>query len=648
MALVLLPLLLLLCGAAAAALPGRWRAASFGSLGALMASLLAAAGGFYALISGLKAEIVFAWPLPLGACRIGVDPLSAFFVLLIGVVAAPAALYGRKYLAGQGAKAALSWCWYNLLVAAMLLVVLARDGFLFLIAWEAMSLASFFLVMYDSEKEGVARAGWIYLVATHLGTAFLLVMFLLLGRGDTSFAHFSATGAWAGVIFAAALIGFGTKAGLVPLHIWLPEAHPVAPSHVSALMSGAMIKTGIYGLLRVLTFLGPPQPWWGWVLLGIGLVSGLLGVLSALAQHNLKRLLAYSSVENVGIVAMGLGLGLLCLHADMPAVAALGFCGALLHALNHAIFKGLLFLGAGSVLHATGTGELDRMGGLIKRMPVTGATFMVGAAAISGLPPLNGFVSEFLVYAAGFAAVMSTGGPVWSGLAVVAGLALIGGLAAACFVKAFGIVFLGTPRGPEAQKAHEAPPAMQAAMVTLALLCVAIGLSAPAMIQIILPVTAQLVPDIYPVIPAVLIGLLGWITPCAIFIIVCALLLLWLRGRLLGRRRVKQGETWGCGYTRSSPRVQYTASSFSQPIEGMFASVLRPRQNLETPHGFFPVQARLATQTAELFMRAVYEPALRAILGLAALFRAVQQGRTHLYILYIVVTLLLLLIWNLG
>ncbi len=359
-----------------------------------------------------------------------------------------------------------------------------------------MSLASFFLVMFDHEKDEVMRAGWTYLAATHLGTAFLLVMFLVLGAGGSlDFSALTASGLPAALVFAAALIGFGTKAGFVPLHVWLPEAHPAAPSHVSALMSGVMIKTGIYGLLRVMTFLGAPAAWWGWSLVVIGAVSGVAGVLFALAQHDLKRLLAYHSVENIGIIALGLGIGILGTVSANPVVAAMGFCGALLHVVNHGIFKSLLFLGAGSVLHATGTRAIDRLGGLIKSMPVTGAAFLVGAAAICALPPLNGFVSEFLVYSAAFNSV-AAGTQVWGGMVVIGGLALIGGLAAACFTKAFGVVFLGEPRSRDAVGVHEAPLSMCWPMATLAALCLAIGLTAPWMVELVMPAVAQLTPSV--------------------------------------------------------------------------------------------------------------------------------------------------------
>ena len=450
------------------------------------------------LVSGQSQSLRLAWPLPLGSANMEIDPLSAVFAAAIALVTMLAAVYGSEYLQTHAGRKNLgvSWFFFNLLTASMLLVVVARNGVLFLMSWELMSLASFFLVTLEDEKESVRRAGWIYLVAMHLGTAFLLALFLLLGKnaGSLDFERLSAAAAPSGVLFLLAVIGFGTKAGFIPMHVWLPEAHPAAPSHVSAVMSGVMIKTGIYGLLRMLTLLGPPPAWWGWTLVAIGVVSGVLGVLYALSQHDLKRLLAYHSVENIGIIALGLGVGVLGISYGNPAMAALGFTGGLLHVVNHAVFKSLLFLGAGSVLHATGTGELDRLGGLLKRMPVTGATFLIGAAAISGLPPLNGFVSEFLIYLGAVAGLGGQAGaaPAWPlmSVLVVGGLALIGGLAAACFTKAFGIVFLGEPRSDEAAHAHEAGAAMRWPMVVLAGLCVLIGLAAPLWPLVLQPAVA--------------------------------------------------------------------------------------------------------------------------------------------------------------
>ena len=356
------------------------------------------------------------WPVPFGEFFIELDPLTAWFLLPTLLLSALSAIYGVGYLRSWQGRRSLGpvWFFYCLLVLGMVLVLVARNAVLFLVAWELMALASFFLVTFEHERESVREAGWIYFVATHLGTAFLLAFFLLLARetGSMDFDVWAEKGihtqGLAGILFLLAVVGFGTKAGFMPLHVWLPEAHPAAPSHVSALMSGVMIKTGIYGLLRAFTFLGMPPLWWGWVLIGIGLTSGVLGVLFALAQHDLKRLLAYHSVENIGIIALGLGVGLLGMSTGSSMLIVLGFGGALLHVVNHALFKGLLFLGAGAVLHGTGTLEIDHLGGLLKRMPWTAATFLIGAVAISGLPPLNGFVSEFLIFFGAFKGGIST------------------------------------------------------------------------------------------------------------------------------------------------------------------------------------------------------------------------------------------------
>ncbi len=417
---LLIPVAVLLAGGLLALAAGkRARAASLvGAAGAVAGCGLALGQAAEALVGGQVVSFRAAWDVPLGSVYLVLDPLAAVFVAAIALVSGLAAIYGSLYLAHyEGRKnLGVSWLFFNVLVASMLLVVLARNGVFFLVCWEVMSLASFFLVLFEAERDGVCRAGWTYLVATHLGTAFLLALFAFLGRdaGSLDFDLFRATPDVANVAFLLAVAGFGTKAGFIPLHVWLPEAHPAAPSHVSAVMSGVMIKTGIYGLARTLTFLGPPPSWWGWVLVGIGASSGLLGVLFALAQHDLKRLLAYHSVENIGIITMGLGVGLLGVSYGSPAMMALGFAGGLLHVVNHAVFKSLLFLGAGAVRHATGTLEIDHLGGLLKRMPQTGFAFLVGAAAICGLPPLNGFVSEFLIYLGAFSGLVVAGTPVAS------------------------------------------------------------------------------------------------------------------------------------------------------------------------------------------------------------------------------------------
>ena len=353
-----------------------------GAGGVVIGSLIGLGAAVPVFLGGPPAVLHLSWEVPYGSFVVALDALSAFFLLPIFLLSAAAAVYGSEYLQVYRDTKHLgaSWFLFNVLVASMTLVVIARNGILFLMGWEVMALASFFLVTFEDEQASVRQAGWVYLVATHMGTAFLLALFILLGRehGSLDFDQFTVS-AGPGLLFLLAVIGFGTKAGFMPLHVWLPEAHPAAPTHVSALMSGVMIKTGIYGLVRILTLLGPPPMWWGWVLCGIGLSSGILGVLFALAQHDLKRLLAYHSVENIGIIALGLGIGLIGLHAGVPVLAVFGFGGGLLHVVNHALFKGLLFLGAGAVLHATGTRDMEHLGGLLKRMPWTGFSFLIGA-----------------------------------------------------------------------------------------------------------------------------------------------------------------------------------------------------------------------------------------------------------------------------
>jgi formate hydrogenlyase subunit 3/multisubunit Na+/H+ antiporter MnhD subunit len=599
------------------------------------------------------------WEVPYGEIALGIDPLSALFLLIVYGVGLAAAVYGAAYLAREGTHRRLGapWFFFNLLVASMVVVVLARNGVLFLVAWEVMALSSFFLVTFEDDKAPVRDAGRLYLIATHAGTAFLLALFVTLARRSDSmdFARWSDAGAstapaLAGVLFLLALVGFGTKAGLVPLHVWLPEAHPAAPSHVSALMSGAMIKMGIYGLLRTLAFLGPPPPWWGGLLIGLGVASALIGVLSALVQQDLKRLLAYSSVENVGLITIGAGLGVVGMAYDLPALAALGFAGALLHALNHALFKGLLFLGAGAVARQTGTRRLERLGGLLGTMPLTGASLLAGSAAIAALPPFNGFASEFLLYFASYRGVTELAGArgLLPLLALV-GLALAGGLAAACFLRLAGIALLGLPRSEAAARATEAPLGMTAPMATLAAACLLLGLLPAALAPVLLPAVSAVIGDGHA--SAALQDLPGLAGLGATLARVVALLvaslagLLMLRGRLLARRTVGAAVTWDCGYERPTPRMQYTASSFSEPIREMFTLLLPARRRVVRPEGLFPVAASLRSRVVRPFQERLYRPAFDAVGGGISRLRFLHHGRVQLYVLYIVVTLVLMLIW---
>ncbi len=612
------------------------------------------------LCTGQASELRAPWPMPFGSFRLAIDGLSAFFVIAIAVVCGLAAVYGAAYMKSYAGRKnlGLSWFFYNILFAGMLVVVTAANGMLFLFAWEAMSLASFFLVMSEYEREEVRQAGWTYLVATHLGTSFLFALFLLLGRQAETldFGGFVSSGgaAPAGALYLLALVGFGTKAGLMPMHVWLPAAHPAAPSHVSAVMSGVMIKTGIYGLLRVLTFLGEPQAWpswWGWALVGIGAASGVGGVLFALAQRDLKRLLAYSSVENIGIIAMGLGVWLLGIRAGNHGVAAMGLLGALLHVWNHAIFKSLLFMGAGAVNHAAGTRDIERLGGLLKRMRQTGLACIVGSAAICGLPPLNGFVSELLIYLAAFSGLADSAGPSAAWLLAIVALATIGGLAVACFTKVIGIVFLGEGRSDSAAQAHEAPAMIRLPMLVLAVLCLFIGLLSPLAVGLLEPATTRLLPTAAALGCEPETAYLGWlwrVSAAAAALLAIAVVLAALRRLLFSNRTVVEAPTWDCGYAAPTARMQYTASSFAWPIIDMFRFLLRPRVRIEPPEGLFPERGRVESATDDVVLRYGYAPLFRSIEWLAARLRWVQEGRNQLYVLYIASTLLILLFWKLG
>jgi formate hydrogenlyase subunit 3/multisubunit Na+/H+ antiporter MnhD subunit len=494
MMLFLSSLIVLFAGALFTMFAGRrtW-ANTMGVFFTVAGCVMAASGCAGPLVTGNN------WDWTLGPLKGGIltvhfamDPLSAFFGMVTSVIAGIAALYGGGYLKHYEGKKNLgmTWAFYMILTASMLMVETAWDGLFFLVVWEIMSLSSFFIVIFEAENPEVLKSGWIYLTATHLATACLMVMFMIMGSGDSfSFGSVTVPAHLKGVVFILSVIGFGTKAGLFPFHVWLPGAHPAAPSHVSAVMSGVMVKAGIYGILRMCILNGPPQVWWGWTLVGMGAVTGIGGVLFALAQKDLKRLLAYSTVENVGIITMGLGLGLIGMSTSQPVLTVLGITGGLMHVMNHAVFKSLLFFGAGSVLHATHSRNMETMGGLMKRMQNTGALFMLASASICALPPLNGFVSEFLIYLGAFRAfaIPSCKPGVLAAITVLSSLALIGGLAAACFTRAVGIVFLGEPRSSHADKAVESSGAMIRPMVILATLCVYFGIMGFMMIGKIQP-----------------------------------------------------------------------------------------------------------------------------------------------------------------
>jgi hydrogenase-4 component B len=660
------PCLLLVLGIAAAAAGRRARAAEV--LGAYMGAgvnLLGLAATIAAALmaGGASLTISLPWmPAIGGSFSLTLDPLACLFLCVLYLLSASCSLFGGPYLRASraGTRAGSSWLAFHALTASMAMVVLAANGVLFLAAWEIMTFSSWFLVTFEHEDERARHAGVTYLVASQIGAAFLLALFTLLGAAspgaEGAALDFSRFGALpvrtASTAFLLGLVGFGTKAGVMPLHVWLPEAHPAAPSHVSALMSGVMIKTGIYGILRLLGFLGGVQAWWGWTLLAVGVVSGVLGVLYALAQHDIKRLLAYHSVENIGIICIGLGVGVLGAAGNMPLVSLLGFGGALLHVVNHALFKGLLFLGAGSAAGAAGTRALEALGGLMKRMPATGILFLVGAAAICGLPPLNGFVSELLVITGAVRAVTGPGAALAAaGAAALAAMALIGGLAIACFAKAFGIAFLGEPRSAGAAAARESPAPMIAAMAVIAAACAAVGLLGSAAVRVMAPLLATFA-GVDETAAADLLGpargSLGMAAVVAGAAVAAALVLAGLRALLLSRRQQRRGPTWDCGYAAPAPRMQYTASSFAAPLLSTFRAVVPARHAGPRSLTLFPEKASYHSEAPDIFEHGVFRPLFAAVGRLFSRLGWLQHGNLRLYVLYIALTLLVLLVWNLG
>jgi hydrogenase-4 component B len=625
-----------------------------GTAASVLASIVGVTASTRLLLYGGAADLSAPWDVPIGELAVGVDALSAFFLLCVYLVSGLAAVYGAGYLKSRAQDKRLSPVvfFFSLLVASMAGVVLARDGVLFLVAWEVMSISGFFLVTFEDERADVRRAGMVYLVASQVGVVFLLALFGVLARNADgfAFADIARQGApsprVAGACFLLALAGFGTKAGFWFFHTWLPEAHPAAPSHVSATMSGVMIKMGIYGVLRVLGFLGPPPIWWGTTLVVIGALSGVLGVLHALAQHDLKRLLAYHSVENIGIIALGIGLGLLGQSAGSPMMALFGYGGALLHTLNHGLFKGLLFQGAGSVLHATGKRDIDSLGGLSRSMPVTAATFLVASVAISGLPPLNGFISEWLVYVAAFHGSALGGVATASAIVVIPTLALIGGLAAACFVKAYGVVFLGAPRTKLVAAAHDPPVPMRLSMVVGAALCVGIGIWPDGAWHLVERPAHLLAGSMLASTP--MLGVLTSITRISLALIAITSGLALLRAALLRRREVGSAPTWGCGYEAPNARMQYTASSFAEPVLAPFDTLLHRKTHQELPTGYFPTHAELDVHAGDVVGERLIAPALSLLLGALGRLRVIQHGRVQLYLVYILVTVVAVLVWQLG
>jgi len=624
-----------------------------------LAAVCACASGLGALALGSSHELAAAWSVPGGRLAIRVDAISAMFVLQIGLLAGLGAWYGLAYWpqSAHPADGRKLRAFYGAVTAGMLLLVVARNAILFLAGWEVMALAAFFLVSTEEEKPAVREVGYVYLVTTRGGTLCLFAMFALLGAASGTLDMDGWGRALASplrdAIFALGLVGFGLKAGMMPLHVWLPGAHASAPSHVSALMSGVLIKTGIYGLVRLTALAAAPPLWWGYALVGLGVLSGVLGVGFAIGQHDLKRLLAYHSVENIGIILIGLGVAVLGRSTGRPALVALGLAGALLHVWNHGLFKALLFLSAGSVLHATGTREIDRLGGLWRRMPRTALAFLIGAVAICGLPPLNGLVSELLVYLGLFRAGSGDGGPWLAGVLAAPALALVGALAVACFVKVFGAVFLGQARTPDAERGHEAGPAMVIPMAVLAALCFGVALGAPLVARALDAAVAAwggaagaAPPPLATTAP------LAWVSAASATLLAALALVFWW---LLRRTRAAAADaaappaalpTWDCGYAAPSARMQYTSSSFAETIVGLLDWALRPDRFVPRLDGPFPPAAAFHSHVPDTVLDRLILPTFSFAGRTFARLRPIQRGNVHLYLLYILGTLLALLLWR--
>src|SRR5579864_3896911 len=634
----------------------------------LLGGLLETASAVMTIAQSMTAQ----WSLPSGidlfTWTVRLDPLSAYFSLALGILATAVSIFSFGYLRELKSNVGVLGFFYNVLLLSLTLVFTASNVFFFLIAWEVMALSTYCLVSFEHEKEETRKAGILFLIMSHAGTGLMLIAFLILstaaGGLDFSSFHLLASALAPGqqaAVFLLFFFGFGVKAGIIPIHVWLPAAHPVAPSNISALMSGIVIKAGIYGMARVFfDFFDLPPLWAGILVLSIGVISALLGVLYALMEHDLKRLLAYHSIENIGIILIGFGAALMFRAFGYPNLAALALIAGLYHTLNHAIFKCLLFLGAGSVLHATGTRNMEKLGGLIRRMPVTAFFFLIGAVAISGLPPLNGFVSEWLTYQsllAGFGTTQSLTRLLFPMAGAM--LALTAALAAACFVKAFGITFLALPRSKAAGDAREVVPSMTIGMGILATGCVVLGLGASWFLPVFDSITQQALglrmsPSLLATNGFVIsagssrsgtISTAGIAAMLVLLSIVPALL--WLvRGR---KMRTSRGPVWDCGLPGLTAANEYTATAFSKPLRMIFSALYRPHRQIQAEFEvspYYPTAIRFESEIEPTFEKHLYDPIKDRILALAGRMRAVQAGSIHAYLAYIFIALIALLLFG--
>ncbi len=577
-----------------------------------------------------------------------IDALSAFFLTTIFFICFCSLIYSFHYLnnAEKAFRISVNYMLFSLLMISMALVVAAGNIIAFLVSWEIMSLSSFFLVIYNYASSENRQAGRLYFIFSHVGAMFILSAFAIIYQHTGKFGFIDAASLSHGaklLVFIFSFIGFGSKAGVFPLHIWLPHAHPAAPSHISAVMSGVMIKTGIYGIFRMYAILELHTPVFGSIVLSAGIVSGILGVVYALGQHDLKRLLAYHSVENIGIILMGMGIGMLGVSSGKPVMAVLGFAGSLLHVLNHSIFKSLLFMGAGMVLQKTGTSSIDVLGGLLKKMRITGTTFLIGSLAIAGLPPFNGFISEFIIYLGAFKGVVLTGMTFVLSLLGIVGLAVIGGLALACFTKVTGVVFQGEPRSRAAENADEKGVAMLVPMVILAGACVMIGVYPEPFILMAIRGIDSLNLG-YAVIPLEgFVAITGSLTRAVTAFFAVVLGIFALRVFLYRDKITTRSSTWGCGFTRPTAKMQYTGSSYAASILSFFKPVAPLSEHHPRIKGIFPEETHYFSHVHDIAERYMKNLTVIPVMALFDKLRWIQYGDIHLYIGYILLAIIVLL-----
>lgn len=607
------------------------------------------------LISGNNLVKTFNFNHIFGAVNFVIDPLSAFFIIVISIMSLMAVIYSNGYLKKyieQGKSIDSHLIFLSSLIASMLLVVTCQNALMFLICWEIMSLSSFFLVIFESEKKDILKAGIKYLVFMHISVIFIILAFAILSikSGSLDFEAFSQilqnNTHLANIVFILAFVGFGTKAGFVPFHNWLPDAHPAAPSHVSAVMSGVMIKTGIYGILRMLSLIVIPSKLIAYGVVTISLISALYGVLYAITQQDVKRFLAYCSIENIGIIGIGIGVGMLGLAYGNSIVALLGFTGAVLHILNHSIFKELLFFAAGAVYTKTHTRNVEVLGGLIKAMPYTAILFLVGAVAICGLPPFNGFVSEFLIYFGmlkGFA--INNFFAVIILLFTIAGLGFAGTMAMLSFTKAFSIMFLGMPRSEASQEVKEdVGISMILPMGILALMALAIGLFPHYVFNILTKPVSVLSHNALAVSGTPLV-ILQQISIFAVMFLAFVLLLVLLKMKF--GKKVQLHETWGCGYDRPNNHMQYTASSYASPFLSMLKPLFKKIFDIEKPKKLFPKSAHFNLQIDDIEEAYLINPLVKFDEWFLSKFEKMQSGNIQTYIKYGLIFLLIIIIGSL-